>query len=146
MRGWQIARLFGGGVAAVMFAASQVSVEEARSNLAGWLDFLGADRIPEFVNKPLFDTIIAVCATVYILILIGDLLLTGYGRWLRNKGRRDPHRHDQGLDHEGPYRLSRGDGDGRGYRGHSQDGRAARGAQLDNAAALSPEGNGANFT
>lgn len=64
------------GVPSAVVFFSSVSVQQAQTNVAGWLHIVGVDRIPAALNSPYADSLIRGTAlvTTVLSILLNALL------------------------------------------------------------------------
>lgn len=67
------------GVGSAVIAASQVSVEQATSNLSGWLELLGLQQLPPVIANVPVDSWATIIGGTLIMIAV---LMLGYG-WVR---------------------------------------------------------------
>jgi hypothetical protein len=76
------------GVPGVLAFSASVSVENAKTNVAGWLHFLGADHIPAALTNPGADAIIQVMSAIMGMLLgVATVIFTLSTRRLAERNR-----------------------------------------------------------
>jgi len=56
------------GIPGIIAFAATIKVEDAQSNIAGWMQFLGVDRVPEFISSPFADGF-ALWGAIFVMLM-----------------------------------------------------------------------------